>query len=46
MPLLKLSAAAALIFLGLGTWPNRRYGTAIALGLCVTAAVVFHFAAP
>ena len=46
MPLLKLCAVAALIFLSLGAWPNRRYGAAIALGLCVTAAIVLHFAAP
>jgi hypothetical protein len=43
---LKLAAAVALLLITAGAWPNRRYGAAIAVGLCVMAAVVLHFVAP
>jgi hypothetical protein len=43
---LKLFGVAALVLLSLGVWPNRRYGAAIALGICIVAAVILHFAAP
>jgi len=43
---LKLAVAAALVLVSSGAWPNPRYGAAIALGVCVMAAVVLHFIAP
>jgi hypothetical protein len=43
---LKLAGAAALVVISSGAWPNPRYGAAIALGVCITAAVILHFAAP
>jgi hypothetical protein len=43
---LKLAGAAALVLITTGAWPNPRYGPAIALGLCVVAAIVLHFIAP
>jgi hypothetical protein len=43
---LKLVALAGLLLISAGAWPNPRYGAAIAIGLCVLAAVVIHFAAP
>jgi hypothetical protein len=43
---LKLVASAGLLLVTAGAWPNPRYGAAIALGICVLAAVVIHFAVP
>lgn len=43
---LKLAGAAALLLITAGAWPNPRHGAAIALGVCILAAVVLHFAAP
>ena len=43
---LKLAGAAALLLITAGAWPNARYGAAIALGVCIMAAVALHFAAP
>jgi hypothetical protein len=43
---LKLVVLAGLLLISGGAWPNPRYGAAIAVGLCVLAAVVIHFAAP
>jgi hypothetical protein len=43
---LKLVASAGLLLISTGAWPNPRYGAAIAIGLCVLAAVVIHFTAP
>ena len=42
---LKLVGLAALLLISVGVWPNRRYGAAIAIGLCIIAAVVLHFVA-
>jgi hypothetical protein len=46
MNALKIVGLAALMITGSGGWPNRRYGGAIAIGVCIIAAVVLHFAAP
>jgi hypothetical protein len=43
---LKLAGAAALLLITAGAWPHPRYGAAIALGVCIMAAVALHFAAP
>jgi hypothetical protein len=43
---LKLAAVPALVIITAGAWPNPRYGAAIAIGLCVMAAVALHFVAP
>jgi hypothetical protein len=43
---LKLVASAALVVITGGAWPSPRYGAAIALGVCVMAAVALHFVAP
>jgi hypothetical protein len=43
---LKLVASAGLLLISAGAWPNLRYGAAIAIGLCVLAAVAIHFAVP
>jgi len=43
---LKLAALAGLLLISGGAWPNPRYGAAIAIGLCIVAAVILHFAAP
>jgi hypothetical protein len=43
---LKLVAAAGLFLVTSGAWPNPRYGAVIALGVCIMAAFVLHFAAP
>jgi hypothetical protein len=42
---LKLFSAIALVILSTGALPHPRYGTAIAIGLCIAAAIVLHFAA-
>lgn len=46
MNALKLAGVAALVLITSGAWPNPRYGAAIALGVCIMAAVFLHFAAP
>jgi len=46
MNALKLLAAAGLLLITSGAWPNPRYGAAFATGLCILAAVVIHFAVP
>lgn len=46
MNALKLFGAAAFLLLVTGAWPSRRYGAVIAIGLCILAAFVLHFAAP
>jgi hypothetical protein len=46
MNALKIVGLAALMIIGSGGWPNPRYGGAIAIGVCIIAAVVLHFAAP
>jgi hypothetical protein len=43
---LKLVGAAVLVVISSGAWPNPRYGAAIAVGACIMAAVILHFAAP
>jgi hypothetical protein len=43
---LKPVGLAALLLITTGVFPNRRYGAMIAVGICITAAVVLHFAAP
>jgi hypothetical protein len=43
---LKLALLAALAILTLGTFPDRRKGAVIAIGVCVAGAAVLHFAAP
>lgn len=46
MNALKLAASAELILISAGAWPNPRYGAAVAIGVCIMAAVALHFAAP
>jgi hypothetical protein len=43
---LKLAGVAALLLITFGGWPNLRYGPAIAIGVCLIAAVVLHYVAP
>ena len=43
---LRLASGAALVLITGGVWPNPRYGIAIAVGVCIMAAVALHFAAP
>ena len=43
---LKLAVSGALLLITAGAWPNARYGAAIAIGLCIVAAVTLHFVAP
>jgi hypothetical protein len=43
---LKLAASAGLLLISAGAWPSPRYGGSIAIGVCVMAAVILHFAAP
>ena len=43
---LKLVVSGALLLMTSGAWPNARYGAAIAIGLCIVAAVTLHFVAP
>jgi hypothetical protein len=44
--LLKLTLLAGLAIVTLGAFPNRRTGSILAIGICVAAAAVIHFAAP
>jgi hypothetical protein len=46
MNALKLVSAAALILITAGAWPSPRYGSMIALGICIMAALALHFAVP
>ena len=43
---IKVAAGAGIVFLTLGVFPDRRWGTVIAIGLCIAAAFVLHFVAP
>lgn len=43
---LKFAASAGLLLISGGAWPNPRYGAAVAIGLCIVAAIAIHFAAP
>ena len=45
MKTLKLVCAAALILITAAAWPNPRYGAMIAIGVCIMAALAFHFRA-
>jgi uncharacterized RDD family membrane protein YckC len=42
----KIALLAALAVLTFGVIPDRRRGAVIAVGTCVVAALVLHFAAP
>jgi hypothetical protein len=42
----KLAILAGLMALTLGVIPDRRKGSAIAIGTCVVAAFLIHFLAP
>jgi hypothetical protein len=44
--LFKLALLAGLAILTIGVIPDRRRGAAIAVAICVAAAVVLHFVAP
>jgi uncharacterized RDD family membrane protein YckC len=44
--LVKISILAALVVLTLGVFPNRRTGAILAVGTCIVAAFILHFAAP
>jgi uncharacterized RDD family membrane protein YckC len=44
--LTKIALLAGLTILTFGVFPDRRSGGIIAIGTCVAAAVVLHFAAP
>ncbi|MBR0775641.1 hypothetical protein JQ625_12435 [Bradyrhizobium diazoefficiens] len=46
MNAVKLAGAAALFLVTAGVWPSPRYGWAVAIGICILAAVALHFAAP
>ncbi len=46
MAILKLALLAALVILTIGVFPNRRFGAAFAIGICVAGAVILHFVAP
>ena len=43
---IKIALLAALVVLTFGVIPDRRRGAVIAVGTCVVAALVLHFAAP
>jgi uncharacterized RDD family membrane protein YckC len=43
---IKIAVLAALVVLTFGVIPDRRRGAVIAVGTCVVAALVLHFAAP
>jgi uncharacterized RDD family membrane protein YckC len=43
---IKIALLAALVILTFGVIPDRRRGAVIAVGTCVVAALVLHFAAP
>jgi hypothetical protein len=43
---LKLAMLAGLVVATFGIFPDRRRGAMIAIGTCVAAAVILHFAAP
>jgi uncharacterized RDD family membrane protein YckC len=43
---IKIALLAALAVLTFGVIPDRRRGAVIAVGTCVVAALVLHFAAP
>ncbi len=44
--LIKVALLAALMTATLGTFPDRLRGGVLAVGVCVVAAVILHFAAP
>jgi hypothetical protein len=44
--LIKIALLAGLTVLTFGVFPDRRRGAIIAIGTCIAAAVVLHFAAP
>ena len=43
---LKLVVVAGLLTITGLAWPNPRYGAAIAIGVCILAAIALHFFAP
>jgi hypothetical protein len=43
---LKFAVETALLTITGLAWPNPRYGAAIAIGICILAAVALHFGAP
>jgi hypothetical protein len=43
---IKIALLAGLAILSLGVFPDRRKGAVIAIGTCIAAALVLHFAAP
>lgn len=43
---LKLVVSAGLLLISAGAWPGPRYGGAIAIGLCIMAAVALQIVAP
>jgi hypothetical protein len=44
--LVKIAGLAVLTIVTFGVFPDRRRGAVIAIGTCIAAAVVLHFAAP
>ena len=42
----KIALLAVLVILTVGVFPDRRRGGVIAIGTCIAAAVILHFAAP
>src|SRR5215212_1125859 len=44
--LLKIAIGAGLAMLTLGVIPDKRRGAVVAIGTCITAALVLHFVAP
>jgi integrase len=44
--ILKIALGAGLVILGLGVFPDRRWGAIIAVATCIAAAFVLHFVAP
>jgi hypothetical protein len=44
--LVKIALLAGLMILALGGIPDRRRGGIVAIGTCIVAALILHFAAP
>jgi hypothetical protein len=43
---LKLAALAGMVLIAGGLWSDFRKSAALAIGLCIVAALVLHFVAP
>jgi len=44
--LIKIAMLAVLVILTLGVFPDRRRGGILAIGICIVAAFILHFAVP